>query len=90
MWPYPFYEYIYEPSREKTNIVASELSIDPDQPKDAARAYTDIHFSPPLDFLLQESFVYTSIHLRRNMSAHDQSARTAQANLVRYITQMPK
>ena len=60
---------LYEPSREKTNIVDSAESIDPDQQKHAAQANPDSHFSPPDDFLFQESLLYTSIHLRRNVSA---------------------
>ena len=32
-----------------------------DQPKHAAQAYPDRHFSPPVDFLFQESLLYTSI-----------------------------
>ena len=57
---------IYEPSRWKTNIVDS---IDPDQPKHAAQAYPYGHFSLPVDFLFQESLLYTSIPRRRNVSA---------------------
>ena len=41
----------------------------PDHPKHAAQAYPDIHFSPPVDLLFLESLLYTSIPLRRNMSA---------------------
>ena len=44
-------------------------SIDQDQPKHAAQANPDSHFSPPVDFLFQESLLYTSIPLRRNVSA---------------------
>ena len=33
------------------------------------QAYPDRHFPPPVDFLFQESLVYTSILLRRNVSA---------------------
>ena len=51
-----------EPIYEKTNIVDSALSIDPDQPK------PDRHFSPP-EYFLFESLLYTSIPLRRNLSA---------------------
>ena len=58
----------YEPSHEKTNIVDSAYSIDPDQPKHAAQANPDIHCSPPVDFLFQESLLYTSIPRRRNVS----------------------
>ena len=57
------------PSREKINIVDSAQSIDPDQPKHATQAYPDRHFSPPVDFLFQESLLYTSIPLRRDVSA---------------------
>ena len=35
----------------------------------AARDNPDRHFSPPVDFLFQESLVYTSIFMRRNVSA---------------------
>ena len=45
------------------------LRIDPDQLKHAAQVNPDWHFSPPVDFLLQESFLYTCIPLRRNVSA---------------------
>ena len=59
----------YEPFHEKTNIMDSALSIDTDQPKQAAQANPDRDFSPPVDFLFQESLLYTSIPLRRNVSA---------------------
>ena len=58
---------LYEPSCEATNIVDSALSIDPDQPKHAAQAYPVGHFSPHVDFLFQESLLYISISLRRNV-----------------------
>ena len=61
-------KYNFEPSREKTNIVDSALSFDPDQPKHAAQAYPDRHFSPSVDFLFEESLLYTSIPLRREVS----------------------
>ena len=51
----------------------SALSIDPDR-----------HFSPPVDVLLQESLLFTA-----ECVGPDQSARTAQADLGRYITQRP-
>ena len=35
----------------------------------AAQAYPDRHFFPPVDILFQESLLYTSIPLRRNVSA---------------------
>ena len=54
---------------EKTNIVDSALSIVSDQLKHAAQANPDRHFSPPVDFLFQESLLYTSIPLRRYVSA---------------------
>ena len=50
------------------------------QPKHAAQANPDRHLSPPLGFLFQESLIYTSIPLRRNMTA----------DLGRYITQSQK
>ena len=34
----------------------------------AAHAYPDIHFLPPVDFLFQETLLYTSIPPRRNES----------------------
>ena len=52
---------IHEPAREKTNIVDSAKSIVPDQSKRAAQAYPDNHVSPPVDFLFQESLLYTSV-----------------------------
>ena len=60
---------VFEPSREKTNIVVSALSIDPDQSKHAAQAYPVRHFSPPVYFLFQELLLFTSIPLRWNVSA---------------------
>ena len=60
---------LYEPSREKTNIVDSALSIDPDQPKHAAQDNPDRHFLPPVDCLFQESLLYTFIPRRSNVSA---------------------
>ena len=36
-------------------------SNDPDQPKHAAQAYPERHFSPTVDFLFQESLLYASI-----------------------------
>ena len=61
--------YIHEPVRGKTNIVVTELSIDPDQPKHAAQANSSRHFSPPVNFLFHESLLNTSIPLRREVSA---------------------
>ena len=43
--------------------------FDPDQPKHASQAYHDRHSSPPVAFLFQESLLYTSILLRRNVLA---------------------
>ena len=80
---------LIEPSREKTNIVDSALSIDPDQPKHALEACPDRHFSSPVDFLFQESLLYTSIPPETEYVGPDQSARSAQADLGRYITQRP-
>ena len=65
-------------------IVEYALIIDLDQPRHTAQASPDRHFSPTVDFLFKESSLYTSIPLRRNVSA-----RTAQADLGRYITQTP-
>ena len=61
------YSRFYEPSREKTN---SGLCVKyrPDHPKHAAQAYPDKHFSPAVDFLFQESLLYTFIPLTRNTS----------------------
>ena len=71
------------PSREKINSVDSALSIDPYQPKHATQAYPDRHFSPPVDFLFQESLLYTSIPPKTEcVGLIHQSARTAQADLV--------
>ena len=53
--------WIYDPFHEKTN------SVDPDQPKHAAQANPDRHCSPPVDFLFQETLLYNSISLRRNV-----------------------
>ena len=50
---------LYEPYRKKTNIVDYAFSIDPDQHKHAAQANLDKHFSPPVDFLFQESLLYS-------------------------------
>ena len=49
----------YESSREKTISVDSAQSIDLDQSKHAPQAYPDRHFSPSVDFLFQESLLYT-------------------------------
>ena len=43
----------------------SVLSIDPDQPKHAAQVNMDRHFA----FLFQESLLFTSISLSRDVSA---------------------
>ena len=59
----------YQPSCKKTNIVDSAWSIEPVQPKHAAQVYPDRHFSPTADFLFQESLLYTSIPLMRNVLA---------------------
>ena len=56
-------------SREKTNIVYFAQSIDPDRPKHAAQANPIRQVSSPVDFLFHKSSFYTSIHLRRNVSA---------------------
>ena len=60
---------------------------DPDQPKHAAQAYLDWHFLPPVDFLFQESFLYTvPLSPETEGVGLDQSVQT---DLDRYITQMP-
>ena len=46
---------IYEPLREKTNILDSAYNIDPDQPKHDAQAHPGRHFSPSVDFLFHQS-----------------------------------
>ena len=51
----------------RINFMASALSIEPDQ--HAAQANPDRHFSSPGGFMFQESLLYTSIPLRRNVSA---------------------
>ena len=43
-------------------------SIDPDHHKQAAQGYPTRHFSPHVDFQFQESLLYTSIPLKRNVS----------------------
>ena len=45
----------YETFHEKTNILESAYSIDPDQPRHVAQANQVRHVSHPLDFLFQES-----------------------------------
>ena len=39
------------------------------QPRHDEQANPDRHLSPPVDFLFQEALLYTSIPLRRNVSA---------------------
>ena len=46
----------------------SAKSIDPDQPKHAAKANLGRRFSSPVYFLFYETLIYTSIPLRRNVS----------------------
>ena len=43
--------------------------LDTDQTKHAAQDNPNRHFSPPVTFLFQESILYTSIPLKRNVSA---------------------
>ena len=43
--------------------------MDLDQPKHATQANPDRRFSPPVDFLIQESLLYPSIPLKGNVSA---------------------
>ena len=64
-----FKRQIIEPSSEKTNIMASAQCYDTYQTKHATQAYADIHFSTPVDFLFQESLLYTAIPLRWNVWA---------------------
>ena len=53
----------------KTKYKPSALSIDPDQLKHAAQSNPNRLFSPPVDLLFHVSLLYTSIPLRRNVSA---------------------
>ena len=55
------------PARKQT-LWTLRKSIEPDQPKHAAQANPDRHFSSPVDFMYQEPLLYTSIPLRRNLS----------------------
>ena len=57
--------YMSRPTRKQTLLT---LCIDLDQHKHAAQANPDRHFSSPVDFLFQESLLYTSIPLSRNVS----------------------
>ena len=61
------------------------LSIDTDQPNHAGQTNLYNHFSPPVDFLFQESLLYDSIPLRMCLP----ELASAQADLGRYITQSP-
>ena len=61
--------YIYEQFRKKIDIIDSAQSTDQDQLKHTALANPGRHFSSPVDFLFHESLLYTSIPLRRNVSA---------------------
>ena len=80
-------QFTYEPSREKTNIVDSASSIDQDQPKHAAQAYQDRHFSPSVDVSgIITLYLYPP---ETECIGKDQFARTAHADLGRYITQRP-
>ena len=70
-----YYVYIYVWSLQIYSIIfISDVSlmintINLDQPKHAALTYPDRQFQLPLDFLFQESLLYTSIPLRRDVSA---------------------
>ena len=46
-------EHMSRPARKPTLLTLRKVSI-PDQPKHAAQAYPDRHFSPPVYFLFQE------------------------------------
>ena len=63
----------------------SAKSIDPDQRRHAAQANPDILFSPSVDVLFQESLLYTSIALRRNVSARISLHELRRFDLGRYI-----
>ena len=67
----------------KTNILDSELSIEPDQPKHAAQASTDRDLSPPVDSGFRNHCAETEC------VGPDQSVQTAQTALDQYITQRP-
>ena len=45
--------------QEKTNIVDSALSINQEEPKHAMQVNPGRYFLPPVDFLFQESLIYT-------------------------------
>ena len=58
--------------RRFTNIQHCGICVKyrpPDQPKHVPQANPDRYVSPPMDFLFQKSLLYTSIPLRRNVSA---------------------
>ena len=63
----------YEPFHENANIV------DLDQLRHVAQANPQRRLSPPVEFLFQESLLYSYYPLRRNVSADPG----------RYITQSP-
>ena len=50
---------------ENENLIKknTDTVINSDQPKYSAQANPDKHFSPPVDFLFQESLLFTSIPL---------------------------
>ena len=54
-------------TRNATFWTLRKVGTDP--PKRAVHANPDRHCLPPVDFLFQESLLYTSIPLRRNVSA---------------------
>ena len=50
------YTHMSSPTRKPTFWTLA-LSIDPDQPKQAAHTHPDRHFSPPVDFLVSTDFI---------------------------------
>ena len=59
----------HEASRGKKQHYGLCVKYRPEQPKHAEQVYPNRLFSPPVDFLFQESLRNTSILLRRNVSA---------------------
>ena len=49
------------PARKPTVWTLRKVMIVPDLPKHAEQPYPDRHLSPPVDFLFQEYFIYTTI-----------------------------
>ena len=64
------------PFHEKTNIAQRKVST-PDQPKHAAQANPGKHFSPPVDYIFQESLLYPP---DTECVSPNEPAQSAQAN----------